>query len=409
MKYFFKLISIFLIILILFENVCFADDEMEEFDEFNEGVWSSYEIDENGEPKTYSKHIICIERTTNSVLYEKDAYSKCAMASTTKILTGIIVIENCNLNDEVEISKKAANTGGSTLGIQEKQKITVESLLYGLLLRSGNDTAVALAEHIAGSVEEFSKIMNLKAKEIGLKNSNFVTPHGLDDDNHYTTAYDMAILTNYALNNEIFSKIVGTKQITVNIGSYPRSLNNTNELLGVIKGIYGVKTGFTGNAGRCLITACKRDNLDIIVVVLGADTKNIRKNDSKKIIEYIFDNFKMIDTKDEIENLFNNFKNTQKFESLKSLNKIKINYKKRNNYICPIDKRKVNKIKASIYCLNSLEAPINDKTVIGKMRLKCEDNILYEIDVYLDKKIEKIKWKDYLNIFVKKYKTFYLI
>lgn len=408
MKKFFKVISILLIILISFEGVCFADDELEEVDENVDSVLVSNN-DTTKELETYSKHIICMERTTSTVLYEKDAYSKCAMASTTKIMTGIIVIENCNLKDTVIISKKAANTGGSTLGIREKQEITIEGLLYGLLLRSGNDTAVALAEHISGSVDEFCKLMNEKAKEIGLKNSNFVTPNGLDDEEHYTTAYDMAILTNYALKNETFLKIVGTKQITVNIGDNARSLNNTNELLGVVKGVYGVKTGFTGNAGRCLITACKRNYLDIIVVVLGADTKTIRGADSRKIIEYIFENFKMIDTEDEIENLFSTFIENEKIKSIKSLDKIFINYKKNQNYIYPINKQEISKLKTSIYCLNRLEAPIKDETVIGKIRLKCGTKILYEIDVYLDKKIKRIEWKDYLKIFVKKYKTFYMI
>lgn len=361
------------------------------------------------EPKILSRHVICIERTTEEVLYEKDAYTKCAMASTTKILTGIIIIENCELNEEVTISKKAANTGGSVLGISEGEILTVESLLYGLLLRSGNDTAVALAEHVGQNVESFSVIMNNKAKELGLKNSNFVTPHGLDNDNHYTTAYDLAILTNYALKNETFLRIVGTKHISIRIGNNQRELNNTNELLGNVNGLYGVKTGFTGNAGRCLVTACKRGDLDIIVVVLGADTKSIRGSDSKKVIEYVFNNFKMVDTKKDIEDLFNNFKNTQKIQSLKSLSKVEIGYESRKNYFCPINKNKISKLKTSIYCLNKIEAPLNNKTTIGKMRLICEDRILYEIDVYLDKKIYRIDWKEYLNIFVKKYVTFYSV
>ncbi len=372
-------------------NFCFAENE------------------NNDLPETYSKHIICIERTTNSVLFEKDAYTKCAMASTTKILTGLIVCERCNLQDIVEISKRAANTGGSTLGIKEGQKITVESLLYGLLLRSGNDTAVALAEHISGSVESFSGLMNERAKELGLKNSNFVTPHGLDDDNHYTTAYDLALLANYALKNEIFARIVGTKEISIMIGTNKRNLNNTNELLGVVNGVYGIKTGFTGNAGRCLVTACKRGDLDIIVVVLGADTKNMRGNDSKEVIEYVYKHFKMVDTEKEIENLFENYKNNQKIKALKSLNKIEIDFEKRDNYNCPIDKNNIGKLKTSIYCLSQIEAPIKSKTIIGKMRLIYDDKILYEINIYLDKKIEKIKFEEYLKLFVENYRSFYSI
>lgn len=373
------------------------------------GDSNSFAIEENYEPEVLSRHCICIERTTGQILYEKDAYTKCAMASTTKILTGIIIIENCNLNDEVIISKRAANMGGSTLGIREGEKITVESLLYGLLLRSGNDAAVSLAEFASGSVEDFSNIMNLKAKEIGLKNSSFVTPHGLDDENHYSTAYDMAVLANYALKNEVFARIVNTKQITIVVGKNQRLLNNTNELLGNVNGVYGIKTGFTGEAGRCLITACKRGNLDIIIVVLGADTKNIRGADTKKIINFVFGNFEMVDTEKEIEEIFESFKNTKKIQTLKTLSKVEIDYKSLENYICPIDKNKISKLRTSIYCLYTLEAPIKNKTVIGKMRLICDDRILYEIDIFLDKNIDRINWKEYLSIFVKKYITFYSI
>ena len=401
-----KIFIIFIIINILFQYIVLADDEIEE-----NIIWNDKENEDSisAELQILSRHCVCIERSTEQVLFEKDAYTKCAMASTTKILTGIIIIENCDLKEEVEISKKAAGIGGSTLGISAGQKITVESLLYGLLLRSGNDTAVALAEYLCGDLEEFAKVMNQKAKEIGLKNSNFVTPHGLDDDEHYTTAYDLALLTNYALNNEIFKKIVGTKQISVMVGTALRNLNNTNELLGNVEGVYGVKTGFTGNAGRCLVTACKREDMDIIVVVLGADTKTIRGKDSKNIIEYVFQNYQMIDTKKEIEKIFLDYKNSQKIQILKSLSKIEIDYQKRENYICPVDKNKLNKLKTTIYCFYKIEAPLSNNTVIGKIRLICDNQILYEIDVFLMKKIDRINWKDYFCIFVKKYITFYSI
>ena len=402
-----KLVVIILIVGILGQrNIVFADDELEE-----DMVWSDNEVQEveANVPSVLSRHCICMERTTGLVLFEKDAYTKCAMASTTKILTGLIIIENCKLNEEVTISKKAANTGGSTLGISTGQKITVEGLLYGLLLRSGNDTAVALAEHLSGSVEEFSVLMNERARQIGLMNSNFVTPHGLDNEEHYTTAYDLAILTNVALKNETFARIVETKQISVMIGNHQRSLNNTNELLGNVSGVYGVKTGFTGEAGRCLVTACKRNDLDVIIVVLGADTKSIRGSDTKKMINYVFENFKMVDTKKEMEELFSYFKNNQKIQTLKSLSNVEIEYTPRENYICPIDKNKVGKLRTSIYCLSQLEAPVEGKTIIGKMRLICDTQILYEIDIYLGKKIDRIDWREYLRIFVKNYITFYAI
>ena len=211
---------------------------------------------------------IVLDRTSKRTLYSKNETSKVKMASTTKIMTATIIIENCNLNDTVEVSKKSAGTGGSRLGLKTGDKITIHDLLYGLMLCSGNDAAVALAESCSGSIEEFSNLMNNKAKELGLSNTHFESPHGLDSDAHFTTAYELAMLSDYALKNPIFSKIVGTKNYTVTINGYPKNLSNTNELLGNLNGIYGIKTGFTNGANRCLVTACKRNDLDIICVVL---------------------------------------------------------------------------------------------------------------------------------------------
>ena len=159
-----------------------------------------------------ARSYIVLDRKSKQVIIGKNEYSKVKMASTTKIMTATIIIENCNLNDIVTISKKASRTGGSRLGLKANDKISVLNLLYGLLLCSGNDVAVALAEHCSGSVPEFCNLMNQKAYELGLANSHFESPHGLDSDNHYTTAYELALLTNYALHNEIFSNIVGTQR-----------------------------------------------------------------------------------------------------------------------------------------------------------------------------------------------------
>ena len=160
--------------------------------------------------------------------------------------------------------------------------------------------------------------MNQKASELGLNNTHFETPHGLDSDEHYTTAYELALLSNYALTNKTFSQIVGTKDYTITINGYPKQLNNTNELLGNLDGVYGIKTGFTNGANRCLVTACKRNNMDIICVVLGADTKKFRTQDSIKLINYIFNNFTPINIEEIINNNFESWKS-------KNLNKIIIN------------------------------------------------------------------------------------
>ena len=162
------------------------------------------------------------------------------------------------------------------------------------MLRSGNDAAVALAEVCAGSIVDFSNLMNKKANELGLVNTHFESPHGLDSDGHYTTAYELALLSDYALKNKTFLQIVGTYNYTISINGYPKSLTNTNELLGNLNGVYGIKTGFTNGANRCLVTACKRNDMDIICVVLGCDTKKFRTSDSIKLIEYTFSNFEYV-------------------------------------------------------------------------------------------------------------------
>ena len=213
------LTSFILIIFLLFSNtfLVFSYNEDAVNDSETISLIQSLEASANVSnlPDVNSTHIIAIDRNTERILFEKSAFDKTPMASTTKILTSIIAIENCKLTDEVSISSKAAHTTGSTLGISANTKMKMEDLLYGLMLRSGNDCATAIAEHIGGSVEGFSTIMNNKAKNLGLTSSNFVTPHGLDHNEHYTTAHELALLTNYALKNEIFYKIVSTKQISI--------------------------------------------------------------------------------------------------------------------------------------------------------------------------------------------------
>ena len=232
----------------------FADDISNEMEYSNIIETSAYDL---SNIDTNSRSCIVLDRTSKQILFGKNEYNKVKMASTTKIMTATLIIENCDLNKSVEISKKAANTGGSRLGLKTGDKISIRDLLYGLMLCSGNDAAVALAENCSGSIKEFSNLMNNKAEELGLNNSHFESPHGLDSDNHYTTAYELAILSDYALKDSTFFNIVGTKNYTITINGNPKNISNTNELLGNLLGVYGIKTGFTNGANRCLVTACK--------------------------------------------------------------------------------------------------------------------------------------------------------
>ncbi len=352
-------------------------------------------------PVINSRRYAIFDRSSKTVIYGKDEDKQTAMASTTKIMTSLVVLENCkNLNDIITVDKKSAQTGGSTLGIREGDKITVNDLLYGLMLRSGNDAAVALAEYIGGSVEGFAKMMNEKAREIGLENTNFVTPNGLDDPNHYTTATELAKLTDVALNNEKFAEIVKTKYKTISINGNSREIKNTNELLlSDVEGIYGVKTGFTNNAGRCLVTAVKRNDMDLIFVVLGADTREYRAKDSLKLINYAYQKYKVENVEEFAQKEFEMWKNVNQ-------NRIYIN-KGRGGLEIEITKNEIQKIvtdktlSAEINVLGALEAPVEKGTKIGSMIIKNGEDIIEQLDVIVSKKLERRNLIDYFYIFAK--------
>lgn len=273
---------------------------------------------------------------------------------------------------------------------------------------SGNDAAVALSEFISGNVESFAELMNLKANELGLKFSHFVSPHGLDSDEHYTTAYDLAILTDYALKNPVFAKIVNTSNYSITINNYSKSLHNSNELLGYLDGVYGVKTGFTNGANRCLVTSCKRDNLDIICVVLGCDTKKDRTLDSTNLINYIFNNFSVVNFKNLIEK---NFEDWEKNSSTKfkidkgtssSLN-LKLNFEEIPYENIAINNSNINNISTPIYTDFEFIAPLNEKAVIGKMDIYIDNTLFFSVNILNKNKVERKDISYYLNIFTKNY------
>lgn len=179
----------------------------------------------------YSKNYLVFDRNSSLTIIEKNGFDKTPMASTTKIMTCILAIENGNLNDIVTVSNNVNKITGSKLNLKENSKIKLEDLLYGLMLRSGNDAAYVIAEHISGNLEIFLNLMNKKAKELKLYNTHFTSPHGLDNENHYTTCYDLAILTDYALKNDVFKKIVSTNSTSIFINNNLTNIHNTNNLL----------------------------------------------------------------------------------------------------------------------------------------------------------------------------------
>lgn len=401
MKKIFYSILIFLLILLNFSTVCADDVDNEgEFENTVEVTASSV----TALPKTNSRRYIVYDRISKSMIIGKNEDVKSAMASTTKIMTTIVILEKSDLDETVTVSAKAGGTGGSRLGLKRGDKASVKDLLYGLMLRSGNDAAVALAEHVGGSVKEFAELMNEKAIELGLTNTHFVTPHGLDDANHYTTALELAKLTDYAMDNETFAKIVGTKSTTIYINNQSRQINNTNELLGVLNGVVGVKTGFTNNAGRCLVTETKRNNMDIITIVLGADTKKDRTKDSVNLIEYTFSKYKMYNLEEQIIKEFNKWKNINEKRILiikgKTSNpKLALGaIEKATIPICDNDK-----IEYSINALTEIEAPVEQWNVMGTLTVKLNGEILENIDIVNVNEVQKRDWKDYFKIVLNTY------
>ena len=394
-------ILIFLLILLNFSTVC-ADDVDNEVDFEDTIEVTASNVSEL--PKTNSRRYIVYDRISKSMIIGKNEDVKSAMASTTKIMTTIVILEKADLNEKVTVSAKAGGTGGSRLGLKRGDKASVRDLLYGLMLRSGNDAAVALAEHVGGSVKGFAELMNEKASELGLTNTHFVTPHGLDDANHYTTALELAKLTDYAMDNETFAKIVGTKSTTIYINNQSRQINNTNELLGVLNGVVGVKTGFTNNAGRCLVTETKRNNMDIITIVLGADTKKDRTKDSVNLIEYTFSKYKMYNLEEQIIEEFNKWKNINEKRILiikgKTSNpKLALGaIEKATIPICDNDK-----IEYSINALTEIEAPVEQWNVMGKLTVKINGEILENIDIVNVNEVQKRDWKDYFKIVLNRF------
>ena len=401
-----KIIVIILVTILINLNI-FAYEIEEETDY----IWLQEEISSTSsnatsEPSLNSRYAIAIDRDSKAILYAKNENQKVPMASTTKIMTAIVLVENLGvnnnltLNSEIEVCKQAGVIGGSRLGLKTGDKITINDLLYGLMLCSGNDAAIQIAVSVSDSVEEFANLMNKKANELGLVSSHFVTPHGLDEEEHYTTAYELALIADYALNIEKIAEVVKTKKYTVTINGYSKNITNTNELLGYLDGVNGVKTGFTNGAGRCLVTSVERNGFNIITVVLGADTKKFRTKDSINLIEYVYSNYEIVNLEELIK---------KEYEEWRRISEKRIYiYKGKNNSVgtkleeykykfYPIKKDIIKDINISIQNEETyFEAPVNEGLEVGTLILSVGNQELMNIRIVTNKNIERKEIKDYL-------------
>jgi serine-type D-Ala-D-Ala carboxypeptidase (penicillin-binding protein 5/6) len=345
-----------------------------------------------------SKSAILIEATTKEVIYEKNSDEKLAPASMTKMMTMLLTMEKLSnkeisLDDDVTISKNAANMGGSQIFIEEGTKIKLEDLLKGIGIASANDAAVAVAEYVGTTYDNFVNMMNEKAKELGLQNTNFKNPHGLDEANHYSTARDLSIIAANLVKYDIILDITSTYEEYIKIKDENRWLVNTNSLIKNYKGIDGLKTGYTEEAKYCLTATMKRNDMRLISVVMGNETKENRSEDTINLMEYGFSIYNM----------------KQILNKNKKLGSIYISKSEKENYDFYLSEdvnlfikkdRNSEKYTYDIK-LNELKAPIIKNTSIGKLILKYDDKT-YKYDLVLKEDANKTT---YFNLIYKNLKT----
>ena len=354
-----------------------------------------------------SEAAILVEVSTGRILYEKNSTKQLYPASTTKILTAILVLENCDLDEKVTVRETALNnipSGYVTCNLQIGEQLTINDLLYALMIPSANDAAYVLAEHVGGSVEGFSAMMNDKARALGCKTTHFVNPNGIHDDSHYSTAYDLYLIADYAMKNETFRKIVATTEYTLPATEqYPsedRVLKTTNELLNensrnyYYKNAIGIKTGYTSKAGNCLVAGAHRDGLEFIAVVLnGGTTKenlNSRYVDSKKLFNYAYDNFTLtkIIEKNSIVNTIEIEKGTKETKNLDLII---------DETITVVNNKSINMndVIPEIALRENLVAPIMAGEKIGTVKYKVDD-IEYSANLLAKDEVIKVDYSIYL-------------
>ena len=328
---------------------------------------------------TNSPSIILVDAETGKTLYSKNAFEQRFPASTTKLMTAILTLENCKLTDVATVSHDAifnVPVGYSHASLQEGEELTIEELLNVLLIPSANDAAFVLAEHIAGSVDKFSEMMNNKAKEIGCLNTHFVNPNGIHADDHYSTAYDLSLIGRYAMQFDDIMRIAAVSQYTLpKTNKYDREdriFNATNGLITPNDEYYypeatGLKTGYTDKSGYCIVTTAKKGDVELLAVVLGSDSISARYNDCINLFNYGFDNYsyKNLVTANQVIDTVEVKGATKETKSLDIVAKSNINVLAKNN----ISSDAIDKV---VEINDNLEAPIEQDAVVGK--------ISYEVD-----------------------------
>lgn len=345
-------------------------------------------------PNTAARAMAVVENSTDRVLYEKNSDAKLPMASTTKIATAITVIENVsNVDEIVKVPKSAVGIEGSSAYLAEGEELSIADLLHGLLLRSGNDCAVALAVTVSGSTEKFAELMNRTALKAGAKNTHFVNPHGLHHKDHYTTARDLALIASYAMKNPLFEKIVSCRKYTMPWAGRDcdRVIANKNKLLFTFEGGDGVKTGYTKNAGRCLVASAKRDGMRIICVVL----------DCPPMFE---------DCADLMERAFKEYA-LKKICPKGAVYRVKVGDGKESFIECeaqnalyyPLKAGEEKLIKAEPILPETVPAPIEKGREVGKIKITLDNRLIFEEKLVTIKEVDRAGYPEILRRIVEKW------
>ncbi|MBU5426635.1 D-alanyl-D-alanine carboxypeptidase [Tissierella pigra] len=331
---------------------------------------------------------ILIDAETGRVLYERNAHKKMPMASTTKIMTALVALENGKLDDKIAAKGECIGVEGSSIYLREGEVLSLKDMLYGLMLRSGNDSSVAIANYIGGSLEGFVSLMNKKAQSIGAVNTNFANPHGLHDDSHYSTAYDLALITKEAFSYEEFGNIVKSKSYTAD-REENNYFYNKNKTLWEYNGGDGVKTGYTMRSGRCLVSSATRNGMHLIAVSLNASNWF---NDNYKLLDYGFNNYNrqfVYDSNQFIKKIY-----------VLNGNKEYLNLVTENSLFYPFKEGERENIKLSIDVPDTIEAPIEKGDKIGYIYTYLDGKLIHEGSLIAKSTIKRInKFESIINKF----------
>ena len=352
--------------------------------------------DENTALNLASKSAVLMDVSTGQVLYEKNSHEKLPPASVTKVMTMLLIVEaldsgKIKLDDQVQVSETASSMGGSQIFLEPGEIQKVDTLLKGIAVASANDACVAMAEHLAGSVEEFVVQMNAKAKKLGMKDTNFVNTNGLPVDNHYTTAYDIALMSRELLKHETISKylttwmdsvVVGKKQATIGIA-------NTNKMVKHYQGTTGVKTGFTQQAKYCLSASAKRGDTHLVAVTLGAETSPERFKDSSALLNFGFANYESVKLCSKNDNI-----------SALTLDKAednKINLVAKDDLSVLIKKGGAKDFNRKVKLKQDITLPIKKGTTLGVVEIYSGDKLIGKVDLVNTKDVNKASYLQMLQ------------